>query len=61
LDNTMAMNPANTLSNHKDVVLVARISASGDPVGKPGDLEGRLVGVPVGAGDVKLVIDRVLP
>jgi len=42
-------------------VLVARISASGDPVGKPGDLEGRLVGVPVGAGDVKLVIDRVLP
>jgi cytochrome c-type biogenesis protein CcmH len=61
LDNTMAMNPANTLSNHKEVVLVARISASGDPVGKPGDLEGRLVGVPVGAGDVKLVIDRVLP
>jgi cytochrome c-type biogenesis protein CcmH len=61
LDNTMAMNPANTLSNHKDVVLVARISASGDPVGQPGDLEGRLVGVPVGAGDVKLVIDRVLP
>jgi cytochrome c-type biogenesis protein CcmH len=57
----MAMNPANTLSNHKDVVLVARISASGDPVGQPGDLEGRLVGVPVGAGDVKLVIDRVLP
>ena len=61
LDNTMAMNAANTLSNHKEVVLVARISASGDPVGKPGDLEGRLVGVPVGAGDVKLVIDRVLP
>jgi cytochrome c-type biogenesis protein CcmH len=61
LDNTMAMNPANTLSNHKEVVLVARISASGDPVGQPGDLEGRLVGVPVGAGDVKLVIDRVLP
>lgn len=61
LDNTMAMNPANTLSNHKEVVLVARISATGDPVGQPGDLEGRLVGVPVGAGDVKLVIDRVLP
>ena len=61
LDNTMAMNATNTLSNHKEVVLVARISASGDPVGKPGDLEGRLVGVPVGAGDVKLVIDRVLP
>ncbi|MEX1165350.1 MAG: c-type cytochrome biogenesis protein CcmI [Hydrogenophaga sp.] len=61
LDDSMAMNPANTLSNHKEVVVVARISASGNPLPQPGDLEGRVMGVAVGAKDVKLVIDRVLP
>ena len=61
LDNSMAMNAGNTLSKHKEVVLLARISASGNPIAQPGDLEGRLVAVPVGAKDVKLVIDRVLP
>lgn len=61
LDDSMAMNPANTLSNHREVVVVARISASGNPIAQPGDLEGRVIGVAVGAKDVKLVIDRVLP
>ncbi|MDP2164088.1 MAG: c-type cytochrome biogenesis protein CcmI [Hydrogenophaga sp.] len=61
LDDSMAMNPANTLSNHREVVVVARISASGNPIAQPGDLEGRVMGVVVGAKDVKLVIDRVLP
>ena len=61
LDDSMAMNPANKLSGHKEVVLVARISASGNPIAQPGDLEGRITGVAVGAKDVKLVIDRVLP
>lgn len=61
LDDSMAMNPANTLANHKEVVLLARISASGNPIAQPGDLEGRVVGVAVGARDVKVVIDRVLP
>jgi len=61
LDDSMAMNPANTLSNHREVVLLARISASGNPIAQPGDLEGRVIGVAVGAKDVKLVIDRVVP
>lgn len=61
LDDSMAMNPDNTLSKHKEVVLLARISASGNPVAQPGDMEGRLVGVAVGSQNVKLVIDRVLP
>jgi len=61
LDDSMAMNPANMLSGHKEVVLVARISASGNPIAQPGDLEGRVTGVAVGAKNVKLVIDRVLP
>jgi hypothetical protein len=41
--------------------MLARISKSGNPIAQPGDLEGRVVGVKVGAADVKLVIDRVLP
>jgi cytochrome c-type biogenesis protein CcmH len=61
LDDSMAMNPTNTLSGHKEVVVLARISASGNPIAQPGDLEGRITGVAVGAKDVKLVIDRVLP
>lgn len=61
LDDSMAMSPDNTLSTHKEVVLLARISVSGNPIAQPGDMEGRLVGVAVGSQDVKLVIDRVLP
>jgi len=61
LNDSMAMNPANLLSNHQEVVVVARISKSGNPLPQPGDLEGRVTGVKVGAADVELVIDRVLP
>jgi cytochrome c-type biogenesis protein CcmH len=61
LDDSLAMSPDNTLSKHKEVVLLARISASGNPIAQPGDMEGRLVGVAVGSQNVTLVIDRVLP
>lgn len=61
LDDSMAMMPGNLLSAQREVVLVARISASGNPIAQPGDLEGRLEGVRVGAEGVRLVIDRVLP
>jgi hypothetical protein len=36
----MAMNPGNVLSRHKEVVLVARVSKSGNPMAQPGDFEG---------------------
>jgi len=61
LDDSMAMMPGSLLSAQREVVLVARISASGNPIAQPGDLEGRLEGVRVGAEGVRLVIDRVLP
>lgn len=61
LDDSMAMNPANTLSKHKQVTVLVRISASGNPIAQPGDLEGRALGVAVGSKGVKLMIDRVLP
>ncbi|MFO7543678.1 MAG: c-type cytochrome biogenesis protein CcmI [Thiobacillus sp.] len=61
LNDSMAMNPGNVLSQHKEVVLVARVSKSGNPIGQTGDLEGRISSVKVGATGVKLVIDQVLP
>ena len=61
LSDAMAMNPANKLSNFKEVSLVARVSKSGDPKGAPGDLEGELKAVKVGTKDIKLVIDKVKP
>lgn len=61
LDDAMAMVPGNVLSRHREVTVVARISASGNPIAQPGDLEGRLTGVAVGSTGVKLVIDRIVP
>jgi cytochrome c-type biogenesis protein CcmH len=61
LDDSMAMIPGNVLSGHRAVLLVARVSASGNPIAQPGDLEGRLEGVAVGSDGVRLLIDRVLP
>jgi len=61
LNDSTAMSPGNTLSQHKQVMLVARVSKSGNPLAQPGDLEGRILDVKVGAMGVKLVIDQVLP
>ena len=61
LNDTMAMNPDNRLSNFKEVNVVVRVSKSGDPMGAAGDLEGSLGNVKVGAKGVKLVIDKVKP
>ena len=61
LNDSMAMNPANTLSQHQQVALVARVSKSGSPMGQAGDLEGTVPQVKVGAAGVKIVIDQVKP
>jgi len=61
LNDSMAMNPANTLSQHQQVALVARVSKSGSPMGQSGDLEGTVPQVKVGAAGVKIVIDQVKP
>jgi cytochrome c-type biogenesis protein CcmH len=61
LNDAMAMNPDNRLSNFKEVNLTVRISKSGDPMGATGDLEGSLTNVKVGAKDIKLTIDKVKP
>jgi len=60
LDDSMAMSPAMTLSSVPKVVIGARISKSASATPESGDLEGLSPAVDVG-GDVKLVIDHVLP
>jgi cytochrome c-type biogenesis protein CcmH len=61
LDDRAAMNPGNSLSQHKQVKLVARVSRSGDPMARPGDLEGSAANVAVGASGVEIVIDQIRP
>lgn len=61
LNDTMAMNPDNTLSQQKQVMLVARISKSGSPMAQSGDLEGSVSDVKVGVSGVKILIDHAKP
>lgn len=57
LDDSMAMSPAAKLSDHEKVVVGARISKGGGPVGQPGDLEGLSAPVKVGEHGISVVID----
>ncbi len=61
LDDSHAMNPAQRLSQAGSVVLVARISRAGAPIGQSGDLEGASAPLAIGTGGVALRIDRRLP
>lgn len=60
LDDSLAMAPQARLSLHSDVMLVARISKTGNATPQPGDMTGTLGPVKVGASDVKLVINEVV-
>jgi len=62
LDDSLAMTPEARLSNFPQVLIGARISASGQASPSAGDLEGETGPVTPGKkGPVKLVIDRVRP
>jgi cytochrome c-type biogenesis protein CcmH len=61
LDDTMAMSPAAKISDHAEVVVGARVSRSGSPMPKSGDLETLSPPVKLGASGVDLVIDRTIP
>lgn len=61
LDDTLAMMPDRTISKAKGVILVARISKSGQPIPQPGDLTSEAsTPVPPGTTGIRLVIDRQL-
>jgi cytochrome c-type biogenesis protein CcmH len=60
LDDSLAMAPQAKLSLHSDVMLVARISKTGNATPQPGDITGSLGPVKVGARDLKLVLNEVV-
>lgn len=61
LDQSMGMIEGMNLGAFPDVVVGARISASGNAVPQSGDLEGLTDTLPVTAGRARVVIDRVVP
>jgi len=61
LDDTMAMRPGLKMSGFDQIVVVARVSKSGSPIAKSGDLEGSTGVVKPGAKGLKIVIDSVVP
>ena len=60
LDDSLAMAPQAKLSLHSQVMLVARISKSGNAMPQPGDITGSLGPVKVGTRDLKLVLNEVV-
>ena len=60
LDDSMAMAPGATISSHKSVVIVARVSKSGRPLAQKGDLEGASKPVAPGASGVMVAISRIV-
>ena len=62
LDDSMSMAPAFKLSGHDTVMVVARVSMSGNAQAQSGDLEGQSGPVPVGGeAPVEVSIDRRIP
>lgn len=61
LDDSLAMSPQNKLTQHPEVMLVARVSKSGQPMPQSGDLQGKVGPVKLGKKDIQLAIDSVLP
>ena len=60
LDDSLAMNPAMSLSTAHEVQVGARISKSGNPMPQPGDLQGLTATVAVGAKGLKLEISEAI-
>ncbi len=62
LDKAAAMSPEMTLAQHSEVTVGARISKSGSPGSKSGDLEGFRQPVKVGGSSaIEIVIDTLVP
>lgn len=61
LDDSSAMAPNLRLSNYPKVMVLARVSKSGNAMPQSGDLEGSIGPVATGSSKVSVKIDRVLP
>jgi cytochrome c-type biogenesis protein CcmH len=60
LDDSLSMAPELRISGVPAVVITARVSKSGDPAPRPGDLQGQTAAVKVGTRDVRLEISEVV-
>jgi cytochrome c-type biogenesis protein CcmH len=61
LDDSMAMAPTARLSGQSSVVVLARVSKSGNPTPQKGDVEGMSAPVAPGAANVQVVISKIVP
>ncbi|HUX89659.1 MAG TPA: c-type cytochrome biogenesis protein CcmI [Gallionellaceae bacterium] len=61
LDDSTSMSPQMKVSNFDQVVVIARVSKSGNAMSQPGDLQGMSVIVKPGTTGLKLSIDKVVP
>jgi cytochrome c-type biogenesis protein CcmH len=60
LDDSMAMQPQLKLSGFEKVIVVARVSKSGTPMGQAGDLQGLTGAIKPGVQGLNVVIDTVV-
>jgi cytochrome c-type biogenesis protein CcmH len=60
LDDSMAMSPQMKMSNFEQMVVIARISKSGNAMPQPGDMQGMSATLKPGTQGVKLSIDTVV-
>ena len=61
LDDSTAMSPEMRMSNFDQLVVIARVSKSGDAMSQPGDLQGMSEVLKPGTKGLKLTIDKILP
>ena len=61
LDDSMAMTDGMSISSFDKIVVSARVSRAGTATAQRGDLEGVSAPVKVGASDVAVVIEKVIP
>ncbi len=60
LDDSMAMSPAMKISNFDRVVVVARVSKTGNAMPQPGDLMGMSKPLALGSSGIRISIDQVV-
>jgi cytochrome c-type biogenesis protein CcmH len=61
LDDSMAMDASMNLSSTTEVMVMARISRSGNATPQSGDMQGGIQNVKIGASGIEIVIDEVIP